>query len=94
MIEKYKPLTASLRLGASIGLKISLLFMFCIWFCSGEEYGAGREEFFTEEIFPLEMTKTVQKSGAAFDTLPGTLDALNLHKETIELKEAIIGLDI
>lgn len=31
-----------------------------------------------EEIFPLEMVYTVQKSGAPFDTLDGIDDVLNL----------------
>lgn len=46
----------------------------------GEVWGAGREAFRTEEILPLEMTYTVQKSGAPLDMPLGVVDDLNLHK--------------
>lgn len=51
------------------------------WCNSGEMNGAGREAFRFEEIFPLPMTYTLQKSGAAFDAIIGT-SALNFlnHK--------------
>lgn len=48
---------------------------------SGDLYGAAREEFRCEEIFPLEMAYTVQKSGAPFETLLAILDDLNLHQK-------------
>lgn len=41
--------------------------------------GGRREADRVEDIFPvLEMIYTVQKSGAAFNTVPGTSLALNL----------------
>lgn len=49
-----------------------------IWFRIGEEIGAVRDAAWVEEIFPLEMTYTVQKSGTPFDTLPGISLTLNL----------------
>lgn len=45
---------------------------------TGEINGAGREAFLTEEIFVLDMTYTVQKSGAAFDALLGMSVVFNL----------------
>lgn len=48
-----------------------------IWSRSGEETGAVREAARVEEIFPLEMTYTVQKSGTPFDTLEGMSFGLN-----------------
>ena len=45
---------------------------------SGETAGAGRDADCLSEIFPLEMTYTVQKSGTPFETLPGISVALNL----------------
>ena len=45
---------------------------------SGETAGAGRDADCLSEIFPLEITYTVQKSGTPFETLPGISVALNL----------------
>jgi len=45
---------------------------------NGEACGAVRAALRTEEILPLEITYTVQKSGAPFNMLLGVLD-LNLH---------------
>lgn len=82
--ERYKPFKYILLcLGVSGGLKLCL-FNESIWLTIGELYGAAREAFRTEEIFPLEMTYTVQKSGAPFDTLLGILDVLNLREKIIE----------
>lgn len=35
-----------------------------------------------DEILPLDMTYTLQKSGAPFDTIPGISAALNLQRQT------------
>lgn len=48
------------------------------WSRCGEETGAAREAARVEEIFPLEMRYTVQKSGTPFDTPPGISFGLNL----------------
>lgn len=48
------------------------------WSRCGETAGAGREAARINEIFPLEITYTVQKSGAPFDTVLGISDILNL----------------
>lgn len=64
-------------------LLILLLTWFNIWLRSGvRKDGGGREADRVDEIFPLWMTCTVQKSGAPFNTLPGMSFALNLlvHK--------------
>ncbi|KAF9662995.1 hypothetical protein SADUNF_Sadunf18G0112300 [Salix dunnii] len=55
---------------------------------------------FTEDIFPLLITYTVQKSGAPLDTLPGTSPVLNFLlrdkniTEATERKEQLFGLGI
>lgn len=51
---------------------------FISWFRNGETAGAGREADLMDEIFPFEITYTVQKSGAPFDTFPGISAVLNL----------------
>lgn len=43
----------------------------------------GREADRIDEIFPLEITNTVQKSGAPLDTLPGVSVCLNLLRQNI-----------
>lgn len=43
--------------------------------------GAGREADLIDDIFPLDITYTVQKSGAPFDTLPGMSVVLNLLRQ-------------
>lgn len=48
------------------------------WLRSGEIPGAGREAEREEEIFPFEMTYTVQKSGTPFVTVAGISLVLNL----------------
>lgn len=55
-----------------------MLAWFISWFRRGETAGAGREADLVDEIFPLDMTYTVQKSGTPFDILPGMSIALNL----------------
>lgn len=76
---KSKPLELNLCRGVidpfTIGLDI-----FCRWSSRGELKGADRDAFFTDETFPFEMTYTVQKSGAPFDTLLPMLDDLNLFQ--------------
>lgn len=49
----------------------------------GEGFGTGRVADRTDVIFPLEMTYTVQKSGAAFKTLLGTSVVLNLLRRKV-----------
>lgn len=49
-----------------------------IWLRSGETAGAGREADRIDDIFPFDITYTVQKSGAPFETFPGTSVVLNL----------------
>ena len=51
---------------------------FIIWLRRGDMAGAAREADRVDEIFPLDMTYTVQKSGAPFVILPGMSIALNL----------------
>lgn len=46
--------------------------------CGGLDGGAEVADF-TDDIFPLEMTYTVQKSGTALHTLVGTSVVLNLQ---------------
>lgn len=65
--------------GVSDTLEAFCLSRISMWEISGELYGAGREALRCEESFPLEMTYTVQKSGAPFETLLDILDDLNLH---------------
>lgn len=55
-------------------------FWLCSWSNSGEVNGAERDAFRFEEIFPLDTTYMLQKSGAAFDTLLGT-SALNFLQD-------------
>lgn len=40
--------------------------------------GGGREAAFVDDIFPLLITYTLQKSGTPFSTVPGMSFALNL----------------
>lgn len=49
--------------------------------------GGGPEADLVDEIFPLWMIYTVQKSGAPFNTLPGMSFALNL------LVQRLLNLD-
>lgn len=56
MRDVYRPLTLNLCIGCSIIGFITSLVRFCKWLSSGEEYGACRDEFLTEETFPFEMT--------------------------------------
>ena len=74
---KNKPLRRNLCRGVIAPCTIGLD-NFCKWSCRGEKEGAERDAFLTDDTFPFEMTYTVQKSGAPFDTLPPTLDVLNL----------------
>ena len=53
------------------------------WLRKGEEGGAGREADRMDWIFPLDITYTLQKSGAPFATEPGTSVALNLRRGMI-----------
>lgn len=45
--------------------------------------GAGREADLIVAILPLDITYTVQKSGAPFVTLPGISVALNLRRPNL-----------
>lgn len=76
---KNKPLKLNLCRGViapfAIGLEI-----FRKWSCRGEVKGVERDAFLTDDTFPFEMTYTLQKSGAPFDTLLPMLDVLNLFQ--------------
>lgn len=50
--------------------------------CNGLDGGALEADF-TDDIFPLEMTYTVQKSGTALHTLVGTSEVLNLQSSKL-----------
>lgn len=78
---KTKPLKLNLCRGVTDAFTTGLA-SFCMWSRRGEVKGAGREAFLTEDTFPFEMTYTVQKSGAAFDTLLPMLDVLNLVQKS------------
>lgn len=62
-----------------------------IWLRSGETAGAGREADRIDDIFPFDITYTVQKSGAPFETFPGTSVVLNLLWATFEGYEIFQG---
>ena len=66
--------------GGAIGEGGSDLMLDCfiISLRSGEETGAGRKADRIDWIFPLDMTYTLQKSGAPLPTLPGISVTLNL----------------
>ena len=55
-----------------------LLSWFCIWLRGGIFAGGVVVADRTVDIFPLAITYTVQKSGAAFNTLLGMSVVLNL----------------
>lgn len=78
---KNKPLKLNLCRGVADAFTIGLD-NFCIWSSRGELKGADREAFFTDETFPFDITYTVQKSGAPFDTLLPVLDDLNLIQKS------------
>uniref|UniRef100_A0A6N2LZR6 Uncharacterized protein n=1 Tax=Salix viminalis TaxID=40686 RepID=A0A6N2LZR6_SALVM len=62
--------------------------------------GGGPLADFTDDIFPLLIMYTVQKSGAPLDTLPGTSPVLNFLlqekniTEATERKEQVFGLAV
>lgn len=65
---------------ASAGLGTGLL-----WICNGRGggFGTGIVADCTDEILPLEMTYTLQNSGAILETLLGTSEAMNFLSQSI-----------
>lgn len=77
LVWRNKLLKLNRLQGVSFSLPFSS-FRDSICLCSGEACGALRAALLTEDILPLEMTYTLQKSGAPFNMLLGVL-VLNLH---------------
>ena len=74
---------ALLGMGIDISDSVLVLGWCSIWLRMGEINGTGLEAARVLEIFPLEMTYIVQKSGIPFDTLPGISFLLNLQSRNI-----------